>query len=88
MYFVLEVEDVLPSDSDLFDDRNLVSSLKREDIALGSCPGLSEPCKLELDTQEVGSTLFDNEGTSQIFCRQNILDNTLFGKKKKLRQLD
>jgi len=66
LYFVLEVEDVLPNSGEFFDAPNLVSSLKREDIALGNCSGFLEPYKLEPDTQEMGSY---KKGTSQTFSR-------------------
>jgi len=69
LYLVIEAEDVLPSTGEFFDARNLVLSLKREDISLGNCPCFLEPYKLEPDTQKVASICFDNKGTCETFCR-------------------
>ncbi|KAK2714436.1 zinc finger protein 182-like isoform X1 [Artemia franciscana] len=61
-----EVEDVLPSNSEFFDTPNLFSSIKREDVALGNCPGFSEPYKLEPDTQEVASICLDKKEVEDV----------------------
>jgi hypothetical protein len=42
-------------------------SPKKEDDPVGSFCCFSGPCKLEPDIQELGSTYFDCEGTSQAF---------------------
>jgi hypothetical protein len=56
LYFLSEVEEAFPTNhEELFDFPNHLLSLKRE------------PYKLEPDTQELGSTCLDNEGTSQVF---------------------
>jgi len=52
LYFLVEVEDALPSDHDFYDAPNLVLSLKHKDIALDNGPDVSESCKLEPNKQE------------------------------------
>ena len=65
LYFVSEVKEALPSDNkEFFDFSTYVLSPKREDVPVGC--GFSGPCKLESDTQELGSMCFDSEGTSQV----------------------
>ncbi|KAK2721058.1 uncharacterized protein LOC136035202 isoform X2 [Artemia franciscana] len=57
-----EVEEVLLSgNEELFDFPDHLLSPKIEDIPVGTSCCLSGPCKLEPDTQELGSICFDNE---------------------------
>ncbi|XP_065573765.1 zinc finger protein 182-like isoform X2 [Artemia franciscana] len=58
-----EVEEALQSGhEELFKFPNHLLSPKREDIPVGIFCCLSESCKLEPDTQELGTTCFDNDG--------------------------
>ncbi|XP_065582308.1 uncharacterized protein LOC136041546 isoform X2 [Artemia franciscana] len=57
-----EVEEALPSDhEELFDFPNQLLSFKREDVPVGTFGCFSQPCKLEPDTQELGSACCDSE---------------------------
>ena len=68
LYFVSEVKEALPSDNEEFFGFSTHDlSPKREDAPVGTFCGFSGPCKLEPDTQELGSMCFNSEGTFQVF---------------------
>ncbi|XP_065572779.1 zinc finger protein ZFP2-like isoform X3 [Artemia franciscana] len=57
-----EVEEALPNDhEELFDFPDHLLSPKREDVPVDTFCSFSGPCKLEPDTQELGSTCFNSE---------------------------
>ncbi|XP_065572871.1 endothelial zinc finger protein induced by tumor necrosis factor alpha-like isoform X2 [Artemia franciscana] len=60
-----EVEEALPSDhEELFDFPTHILSPNRDDVPVSTFCCFSGPCKLEPDTQELGSTCFDSEEIS------------------------
>ena len=64
--FLSEVEEALPSyHEELFDFPTHLLSPNTDDVPVSTFCCFSGPCKLEPDTQELGSTCFDSEGTSQ-----------------------
>ena len=65
LYFVLENEDASPNEyEELFGISDNLLSHKREDAPLVTLPDISGPCKIEPDTQELGTIYFDVESTS------------------------
>jgi hypothetical protein len=68
LYFVLEDEYAPRNEyEELFDISDHLLSPKHEDAPLTTFPGIAEPCKLEVDTHELGATCSDNKGTCLTF---------------------